>query len=222
MQTEPRAKRPRTASREVRRRQLIEATITSIADHGISGTTMASVTGLAGLSMGIVGFHFQNKENLFRETLIFLADEHRDCWQRRLDVCDQTPAAKLEAIIAAAFDPQICTHQRIAVWFGFFGERRYRESYRERITEYDMERKQILCDVCTDLAAAEPGDDIDPLAIAEALECFSDGLWLSLILYPEYVSPDAAQGHIRLYLERIFPASFPATPKGAGPTACEA
>ena len=48
----------RTASKAVRRQQLIEATIDSIAKYGISGTTMTTVTGLAGLSVGIVNFHF--------------------------------------------------------------------------------------------------------------------------------------------------------------------
>jgi TetR/AcrR family transcriptional regulator, transcriptional repressor of bet genes len=55
---------PRTASREVRRRQLIEATINSIAQHGIGGTTMNTVTEFLGLSLGIVNFHFKNSLSL--------------------------------------------------------------------------------------------------------------------------------------------------------------
>jgi TetR/AcrR family transcriptional repressor of bet genes len=62
----------------VRRQQLIEATIESIAKFGISGTTMTTVTGFAGLSVGIVNFHFDSVENLFEETLFSLAAEHRD------------------------------------------------------------------------------------------------------------------------------------------------
>ena len=60
------AKEPRDARR---RRELIEATITSIAQHGLSGTTVARVAELAGLSAGIVSFYFQTKDALLLATL---------------------------------------------------------------------------------------------------------------------------------------------------------
>ena len=72
---------PRTAPKQARRLQLIQATIDSIGKHGISGTTMKTVTGIAGLSMGIVNFHFENKDTLFQETLKFMGEEHRDQWR---------------------------------------------------------------------------------------------------------------------------------------------
>ena len=75
------ARSRRTASKAVRREQLIEATIESISRYGISGTTMNTVTGFAGLSVGIVNFHFESKENLYQETLRFLGEEHRDLWK---------------------------------------------------------------------------------------------------------------------------------------------
>mgnify|MGYP001797888135 CR=1 FL=1 len=98
---------PRTQSREVRRGQLIDATISSIAEHGISGTTMTTVTGKAGLSMGIVNFHFKSKQNLFEETLVHLAKEHRDHWRAAYDNAALSPEAKLLAIVDAHFDQQI-------------------------------------------------------------------------------------------------------------------
>lgn len=70
------SKKPRTLPAEQRRKQLIEATITSISKAGISGTTLTAVTKEAGLSMGLVNFHFKTKEILLTETLSFLAEEH--------------------------------------------------------------------------------------------------------------------------------------------------
>ncbi|MEM9097587.1 MAG: TetR family transcriptional regulator C-terminal domain-containing protein [Pseudomonadota bacterium] len=209
MQTETAGKRPRTASREVRRQQLIEATIASIAEHGISGTTMATVTGRAKLSMGIVSFHFQSKENLFKETLTYLAEEHRACWLRALETCDQSPVGKLVAITEAHFDPQVCSTERIAVWFAFFGEMRYRKTYREKVTRFDRERQKLTEAFCAELARAEePG--LDPAAIAEAIESFADGLWLNIMMYPECLTPESAREHLRDYLTWTFPNSFAA------------
>ena len=56
-------KRGRKASKETRRQQLIEATIDSLAKRGYSETTMADVADGAGLSRGIVNFHFESKES---------------------------------------------------------------------------------------------------------------------------------------------------------------
>ena len=64
----------RTAPPEQRRRQLIEASIRSIADYGLAGTTIATVAREAGLSQGIINLHFKTKERLLIETLRFLSD----------------------------------------------------------------------------------------------------------------------------------------------------
>ena len=65
----------RKASKEERKAQLIEATMRSIALHGLSDTTMATVVAEAGLSQGIVNLHFQSKERLLLETLAFVVDD---------------------------------------------------------------------------------------------------------------------------------------------------
>ena len=62
--------RAQAQPRDARRRgQLIQATIESIARHGLSGTTMARVAQAAGLSTGIVNFYFQTKDALLLATL---------------------------------------------------------------------------------------------------------------------------------------------------------
>lgn len=61
--------RGRKASKETRRQQLIEATIDSLAKRGYAETTLADVADGAGLSRGIVNFHFESKENLLIATL---------------------------------------------------------------------------------------------------------------------------------------------------------
>jgi TetR/AcrR family transcriptional repressor of bet genes len=67
----------RTASREKRRRQLIDATMKCIARKGMSSTSIGDVAKEAGLSQGIVNLHFKSKENLLTETLRHLADDYK-------------------------------------------------------------------------------------------------------------------------------------------------
>ena len=59
---------PRKLSRETRKAQLIDATIEVIAVRGYARTTLTDVANRAGLSHGLVNFHFQTKEKLLAET----------------------------------------------------------------------------------------------------------------------------------------------------------
>ena len=64
----------RTAPKEERQLQLVRATIRSVAAHGLSDTTMATVANTAGLSQGIINLHFRTKQRLLVATLRHLAD----------------------------------------------------------------------------------------------------------------------------------------------------
>lgn len=211
MSGETALRRPRTASREVRRRQLIEATIESIATHGLSGTTMATVTGIADLSMGIVSFHFRSKDNLLVETLAFLAEEHRDRWMQSMQDAALTPEARLLALIDAHFHDSICTPRKLAVWFAFFGERRYRAAYRERVADIDRERAEITERLCRRLVADGGYAGLDPLAVTKLLETMTDGLWLNIMMYPGWMSPAEARRQVHDCLAATFPRHFPAS-----------
>lgn len=204
----------RTASREVRRRQLIEATIESIAKFGISGTTMTTVTGLAGLSLGIVNFHFKNKETLFEETLRFLADEHREQWRKALSAADPQPEAQLVAIANAQFHPSIYSRKKLAVWFGFYGEAAYRASYRKIMSEMDEERWKTMCDLCQQIAEGDTYPNVVAQDIASTLEGLFDGFCLNILLYPEDFSRRDARQRIQEYLATTFPQhiAFPSRP----------
>ena len=198
----------RTASKEVRRQQLIDATIESISKYGISGTTMTTVTGFAGLSIGIVNFHFKNKEKLFEETLRFLAEEHRAQWRKSVKNAKLTPEAKFLAIVDAHFHPNICSRKKLAVWFGFYGEAAYRASYRRSMSEIDEERwetsKQLIREIIEDGGYV----DADPEDIASTMEGLYDGFCLNILIYPGEFTREDAKLRIREYLATTFPKHF--------------
>ncbi|MBL9048101.1 MAG: TetR family transcriptional regulator, partial [Tabrizicola sp.] len=94
-------KPPRTMGREQRRAQLIEATIDSLAKRGFAETTMADVADGAGLSRGIVNFHFESKEKLLVATLQYMADEYAAHWRSALMKAGEDPARQLAVLVAA-------------------------------------------------------------------------------------------------------------------------
>lgn len=94
MMKQSRTDRPisRSQMKLLRRQQLIESTIESIAKRGFAETTMADVAEGAGLSRGIVNFHFVSKEMLLNETLNYLAREYREVWKRALERAAPSPS----------------------------------------------------------------------------------------------------------------------------------
>ncbi len=209
----PKTKR-RTAPKEVRRLQLIEATVTCIAERGISGTTMAAVTGRAGLSMGIVSLHFESKDNLLNATLTHLSQEVRSTWAGVMRDDTLTSSERLWAVAMSSFDTRIFNPPKISVWFAYFGEARYRVLYRQIVESFDDERDDVLEALCKELAAQDAGDDFDPEAITNAIESLGDGLWLNAILYPEVFTRDYCMAQMANYLRAIFPTHFPKSPLG--------
>lgn len=209
----------RTAPKEERWRQLIDAAMVSIATHGLTGATTAVVTEAAGLSAGIVSLHFGTKENLLVATLEHLANEHRERWLAAQGDPSLGPAARLQAIMEAHFDPEICTPVKIAVWFAFFGEARYRATYRRIVEEFDFERTSHVEACCRALAAERGGAGADPAILARSIENFADGLWLDMLLYPDEFALADARLQMRTMLNAHFPESFPMEEAGAPPGA---
>ncbi|MCR9127021.1 MAG: TetR family transcriptional regulator C-terminal domain-containing protein [Rhodobacteraceae bacterium] len=198
----------RTESREVRRQQLIDATINSIARHGIGGTTMSRVTEYAGLSLGIVNFHFESKQNLFEETLIFLAREHHEQWLKAYRDAGLSARDKLMAIVDAHFHPRICSRKKISVWYAFYGEAGRRKIYRKLIEHIDQERFDLQLQLCQQIAEEAAGPTTPPRQVANLLEALYDGLWLELLTYPESYTREKARAHVGTFLAGVYPDHF--------------
>ena len=197
----------RRAQAKVERRQaLIDATIRSITDYGLSGTTIAKVTELAGTSIGLANFYFENKERLFEATLQHLADEERAVWQKLNDDAALTPAERLVALLDARFHPKVCNRQTLAVWFAFWGDAGARDIYRRVVGALDDERLNATVAIIQSLAVDATGAQRDPLQTALGLEAFYDGLWLNHLLYPAEFKRLGCRQRALDHLAALFPA----------------
>jgi TetR/AcrR family transcriptional repressor of bet genes len=205
---QPQRKRRRTEPRDVRRTQLIDATITSIARHGIAGTTLSTVTEAAGLSIGIVNFHFVSKQKLLEETLLHLAREHHRHWRKAYDDAGLSAAGKLLAIVDAHFHPRICTRRKLAVWFAFYGEGGRRAVYRRLVDAIDTERYDLATGLCRQIAAEGGYEGPPPEQVAWTLEGLYDGMCLNILMYPGDLSRETAKAQIRAYLASVYPRHF--------------
>lgn len=200
--------RRRTAPPEERREQLILATIRCVANHGLADTTIATVAQEAGLSQGIINLHFQSKEGLLTETLRYLADEYRTACQGAAAAGEASPAAGLAAMVELDFRRNICARDKLAVWFAFWGERKFRPTYRRICAERDKSYDGMVRVMCSRLCEQGDYPDVDPALVADGLSALTDGLWLDLLVRPESMSRELAKRISLSYLADAFPKHF--------------
>jgi AcrR family transcriptional regulator len=171
---------PRKMSRETRRQQLIDATIETIALRGYAGTTLTEVARTAGLSHGLVNFHFETKEKLLSETLLYIAEEYRLNWLSYLDAAGQGAAAQLDALLRADFDPAVCTPALLSAWLAFWGEAPGRPIYQQQVGGNDDVYIARMEGICERLIA-EGGYGGNPARIARVLRVTTEGVWLDMM-----------------------------------------
>ncbi len=206
------APKSRAATREFRKQQLIDSTIESIAKRGFSDTTLADVADGAGLSRGIVNFHFTSKEQLLIETLQMLAEEYKEVWMRALAKAGDSPAQRLIAMIACDFEPAICNRKKIAVWYAFWGEAKSRPTYLKLCADRDKMYAEAMLTVCRDVIESGAYQGLDADMVAHGMSGLTDGLWLDYLTDPKSFDRERAKATAFLFLSAIFPRHV--SPKG--------
>jgi TetR/AcrR family transcriptional repressor of bet genes len=191
-----------------RRRQIIAATIDSIGKIGFAETTLATVAKEAGVSQGILVFHFKTKDALLEEPLRYLADEYRALWSKALAAAGEDPAARLRAMILADFDPPVFTRKKVAVWHAFFGEAKARPKYLEIYGVLDRAHWNTVAEICRELLGVGPVDEDEVAAIAYGLCAASDGLWLNYLLTPKGFGRKEARQIMLRQLRAYFPDHY--------------
>ena len=198
----------RTASREQRRQQLIDATMKCIARKGMASATLSDVAKEAGLSQGIVNLHFNSKDNLLTETLRNLADEYKSQFDKALAKSGPGAAEKLLALMEMDLRPSICDRSKVAVWFAFWGEVKSRPTYRKICDESDRYYDAIVEGLCEEIIADGGYKNISAAAVANALTSMTNGFWLSCHISPQSWSRTEAMDGVMSYLRSLFPKHF--------------
>lgn len=201
----------RKVSKEMRRHQLIRATIKCIAKRGLAETTMADVTQEAGLSLGIVNLHFQSKDKLFVEALRYLSEEYELACQAAMAKAGPAAPARLSALVDLDFSPRVADRRKIAVWFAFWGEAKSRPTYMQLCAEKDRRYEETVARLCQEIIDQGGYENVRALDIANGLSAMVNGLWLDLLMTPDDMDRDKAKSICRGYLAQTFPAHMPIT-----------
>jgi TetR/AcrR family transcriptional regulator, transcriptional repressor of bet genes len=195
--------------RDQRRRELIQATIAVIARNGYSGTTVARVAKKAGVSTGLMNFHFDSKDRLFRATFDFLAVEYQQVWDRNLAAAGEAPGARVTAMIESYFDRRVFTRDKLAVWFTFWSDAELRDRYRAAAARIERRYIAALEAEIRRLIADAGGPAAEAKSVTAAVSAMVDGYWLQAMIYPKRFDRMAAVSACLAFLKLRLPRAYP-------------
>ena len=187
--------------------KLISSAIKNISTKGINETTMYDVSHGAGLSQGIVNFHIKSKELLLIETLKFISNEYLESFQKCLMKSGHDPRKKIISIINNDFSSKICSRDKIAVWFTFFSEVKFKPAYHQICKERDVYYQTVTRDILRQLINNEKSKVLEK-NISQGFQALVMGLWLDQLVDPETFSKKQAKQICFDYLKSIFPKQF--------------
>lgn len=191
--SEPRPeRRPRTHPEinEYRRRTLIEGALRSLAEHGVSGTTVSRISKAAGASRGLLGHYFTNKDDVMVAALEYLFGRISLAVRDKVEATEGA-TAKLLAVPASLFCATTFTELNRTAFLALWHETRFNEKV--RAANRRLYRDYIIrMELMVRAAAEERGADVDSRQVALSFIALSDGLWLGLSIHDDVLTGDQA------------------------------
>lgn len=170
---------------EIRRRQLIEATIASIHDVGFAEASVKSIAAKAGVSAGIVHHYFEDKGELLEATLRQLGANLSASVVRRLRAA-KSAAHRLMAVVDGNLGPELFTPEAVSAWLAFWSQVPTNPRL-ARIQTVIIRR--LHNNLVHALRPFLPAEEVQ--TVAQDLACLIDGIWLRAALSQR--GPDGAE-----------------------------
>jgi len=167
---------PRDELEDVRRAQLIEVTVDSLAQVGFVGTTLAEIAGRAGVSPGLVAHYFEDKDGLLEAAFRSLARVVAVRMRERFALAG-SPRARVQALIDANLGPENFDRRTGNAWLAFWGQVLHLDGLKRVQKAY---QRRMLSNLRSDLRAMIAAEEARSLAAMIA--AMIDGVWLRAAL----------------------------------------
>lgn len=167
---------PKVGMQPVRRQQLIDATIESVAELGLRATTINSISKKAGLSSGIISHYFGGKQGLIEATVRYLLSNLKQSLLGGLKA-GTTPEQRLMLIVEANFSRLQQQSDATKTWLSFWAQSMH-DIELHRLQNVNSRR------LCSNLACSfrQLMSVEDARVAAELSAAMIDGLWLRAVL----------------------------------------
>lgn len=209
---------PRPSQGVVRRAAFVEATLACLSEFGYHGTTVRRIAARAGVAPGLLRHYFPGKEALIAEAYRALSGRILGHLDERTEAAGAAPLARLEAFIAASFQPPNLDPAVLRAWMGFwtlvFTDPEVHAAHAEGYRLYRARLSRLIADALSASGKSPPPDQVDGSAIG--ISALLDGLWLEWCLDPSSFGPEEGRAiALRMIAAALdLPALASAAPNG--------
>ncbi|OZG72138.1 transcriptional regulator BetI [Hahella sp. CCB-MM4] len=192
---------PKIVVEEEKREQLIEATLQSVEEYGIQGTTINRISQFAGVSTGIISHYFGGKQALMEATVRYLLNALQKTLITELEKSDGSPQARMMAIIQANFSKLQVSDRAAKTWLAFWAQAMHDPELArlQRVNE-----KRLFSNLKVTLREILPEDQVEEKA--QTIAALIDGLWLRSALSTGGLTVSQAERICRNYVNELFEA----------------
>ncbi|MCL6417126.1 transcriptional regulator BetI [Aestuariirhabdus sp. Z084] len=198
---------PKVGMPEIRKPQLINATMEAIYAVGLHKASVAMISSYAGVSPAIINHYFGGKDELLEATMrAVLLDLSNATRQQLAGISHDDVRGRILAIVAGNFDDSQIDPKVAKTWMTFWSYGMHKPALHrlQRINE-----KRLLSHLRYELKKLVDSEQAH--FIAHGVAALIDGLWLRGALSPEGINKELARSLIVDYLQRCLPASLETT-----------
>ena len=194
------------------RQALIDATLDTIADIGLTDTTVTHIIRRAGLSRGMVHLHFGGKDNLLTAAAKHFSDAYYAVLDRHLDGAGTAPETIIMAVIRADLGEELLNERSTRIWHAFRGAAPTHKGIARYSSTQDARLTEILQQAFEDVSgSSEPAVRQTALQATFGTFALLEGMWVHFLSDMENFSREEAVELVRKFLAGMYPGHFKAT-----------
>lgn len=177
---------------ELRKANLVEATLACLKRHGFQGASIRKISAEAGVSVGLISHHYSGKDELVAEAYMAVTGRVMQLLREAMDQVAPNARERLSAFFRGSFSAELLDPQLLDAWLAFWGAVKTAEAINQVHDHSYGEYRRELRTLLSELAREEGWEHFDADLAAISLSALLDGLWLESGLNPGTFTP--AQG----------------------------
>ncbi|WP_050605375.1 TetR family transcriptional regulator C-terminal domain-containing protein [Ruegeria sp. 6PALISEP08] len=196
--------------REQNRLSLIQAVLDSVAEKGISETSVSEIIQRAELSRGMIHLHFGGKDNLVDEAARYSSEQYYNGIYALLETTGQTGQEHIEMIVRGDLSEAILNKKNVSIWYAFRGEARNRAAIAAFSDTRDAKLRNLVFNAFARIAKEAEIENPNQVArdATHGTLAMLEGMWTDYLLHPDSFDRNEAIRIVFRFLSTMFPKHF--------------
>lgn len=106
---------------ELRKANLVEATLVCLKRHGFQGASIRKISAEAGVSVGLISHHYAGKDELVAEAYMAVTGRVMGLLREAMAQAAPNARERLSAFFRASFCAELLDPQLLDAWLAFWG-----------------------------------------------------------------------------------------------------